>query len=150
MDEGQLRVMVKETLKPLGMYSEEVEELLMMTMAAESHLGEYLEQVGGPASGLYQMEPKTAQDIHNNYLHYREETANKVYSFMTMMGTDLKYNLQYQTIMARLHYMRVPKEIPPKEDVEGLAEYYKTYWNTYKGKATVDGAIEKYNYYVGE
>ena len=146
--ESHLRNMIKETLTPVGWYSEDVEELLMLTMATETHLGEYLEQDGGPASGIYQIEPATEHDIHMNYLAYREEKANKVYSHMSMYGDDLKYNLPYQTILARVHYMRVSDPLPSKDDIEGLAEYWKKHWNTEEGKGTVLKAMEKYNYYV--
>ena len=146
--EEHLRRMIKDTLTPFNWYTPDVEELLMLTMATETHLGEYLKQEGGIAEGIYQIEPETAIDIHNNWLHYREDTANRVYSYMTMMGKDLRYNLQYQTLLARIHYLRVEEAIPDKDDVEGLAKYWKQYWNTEEGKGTVLKAMEKYEYYV--
>ena len=146
--EEHLRTMIMDILTPLDWYSEDAEELLMMTMAVETHLGEYLTQEGGPAEGIFQMEPDTERDIHENFLQYREETANKVYSHMSMMGEDLKYNLPYQVILARVHYLRVHKPIPDKGNTEALAEYWKQYWNTEEGKGTVTKAMEKYDYYV--
>jgi hypothetical protein len=67
MNPKQLRELVirpvLEYLHPDIPYSHEAEDLLMMIAAHESHLGEYVKQVQGPALGIYQMEPDTLK-IH--------------------------------------------------------------------------------------
>jgi hypothetical protein len=55
---GQLRSLIEETLRALEPevpYSEPAVELLMMTAAAESALGRYIKQIGGPARGIFQI-----------------------------------------------------------------------------------------------
>ena len=58
--------------------------------------------------------------------------------------SQLEYNLAYAVCMARIHYLRDPEPLPKKNDVWGLAEYYKRVWNTEAGKATVEGAVVAY------
>ena len=57
-------LIVKSTLNDLLLYSEDAEELLVFTCAVESLGGTYLQQVKGPALGIYQMEPVTYNDIN--------------------------------------------------------------------------------------
>ena len=77
IDPGQLRRIFNISLEPLGYWSLETQELLMMTAAHESLLGRYLQQKAVPALGLYGMEPATFSDIFINYLNYRTELAQK-------------------------------------------------------------------------
>ena len=57
------------------------------------------------------------------------------------------YNLYYATAMARLDYHRASETIP--KTLELQAEYYKKYYNTSGGKATIDEYITNYNNFVG-
>ena len=115
----------------------------MLTAAQESHLGEYMYQIGnGPARGCWQMEPDTELDIWNNYVAFRPELIEMLSGYTTKSGNDLRDNIAYQIVMARLHYKRVPEPIP--SSVEGMAEYWKRYYNTYAGKGTAKEAVENY------
>lgn len=148
LNTNQLRYIIKDVLEGVGLYSAHAEELLMLTAAQESHLGTYIKQMGdGPARGIFQMEKATERDIHSNFLEYREALANRVYGYMTLRGNDLRDNLAYQIIMARLHYLRVKEGLPKADDVEGLAAYWKKYYNTEAGKGTVEEAVENYERY---
>lgn len=115
----------------------------MLTAAAESECGRWLHQVGGPALGIYQMEPATHDDIWANWLRYKPGLAADVKRYGGQAG-QLPGNLYYATAMARIHYLRRPEALPSAMDEWGLAEYYKKYYNTHLGKSTVEGAIEKY------
>ena len=128
-------------------YSEEAVDLLMMTAAHESKGGTYLKQVGGPALGMYQMEPETEEDIWENYLDYRPSLSAYVFNMRgkRLVAPPLATNFVYATAMARVHYFRVPQPLPKKnllaEDVEEeylreLAMYAKAHYNTHLGKAT--------------
>ena len=153
MNAKQLRELVVrptlEYLDPLIPYSKEAEDLLMMTAAHESHLGTYLKQVGGPALGIYQMEPATHDDIWDNFLKYKIPLANAV-TVDNIGGmydhSELITNLAYATAMARVHYWRVPEPLP--KDLRGLAEYAKKHWNTELGKATAEDYYNAYNLLV--
>lgn len=114
----------------------EVEDLLIMTAAVESHLGEYLHQYPtGPALGIYQMEPETHDDIWNSFIVYRGALKDAVLEWsinkdlVSPHPNELMGNLYYATAMARVHYWRIAEPIPTSGKVQDLAEYWDTHWN---------------------
>ncbi len=134
-----LRDIIRLSIMPLGWWSQEAEELLLMTAAHESHLGKYTKQIKGPALGLYQMEPDTLTGSYKNYINYRAELQIKIHQISGVRRADrgqLQFNPIYSTIMARLKYYRAPGALPPASDIWSLAEYAKDHYNSYKGKAT--------------
>lgn len=167
MDKDQLRSLITRVLKAANLYSESATELLMLTAAVESNLGQYIKQKGkGPALGIFQMEPATEDDIWNNYLSYKSSLREIVHEFYLEFCFDeiknLEYNLAYQILMARIHYLRVPSPLPEikyipmsmvitktltEESILSLANYWKVYYNTIKGKGTIEKAVNKYNKY---
>jgi hypothetical protein len=60
------------------------------------------------------------------------------------MEDDLRRNLAYAIVMARVHYLRVPSPLPDATDVPALAAYWKKHYNTHLGSGTVVKAIKKY------
>lgn len=157
MKESNMRRLIKEVLEPKGLYSRNAEELLILTAAAESLGGSYLYQTNGPARGFFQMEPNTERDILENYVRYKPELRDALKQFISFnvdgtysyrINDPLTYSLEYQVVMARIHYMRDKFHIPPHTDVEGLASYWKRVYNTYLGKGTVKSAQNKYNEYL--
>lgn len=152
MDSQQLRDLIRRVLKHANLikYEDEREiELLLLTAATESNLGQYIRQKGGgPALGIFQMEPGTYDDIWENYIRYREDLG-KLLSFCRMgEAHELEFNLAYAILMCRIHYLRVKENIPSANDIEGLANYWKENYNSYLGKGKVSEAIKKYNKYV--
>lgn len=150
IDQKQLRkYVVRPVLKSMGYHSDEAEDLLMLTCAQESAMGRYLHQIEGPALGIYQMEPATHDDIWDNYLWYKNDLAGSAHSWSSTasIAKEMVGNLNYATVMARCHYLRVPEAIPTS-GVKGLAEYWKEHYNTYLGAGTVEEAIENYEKYV--
>lgn len=137
-------------LEPEIPYSKAAENLLVGTAAHESKLT-YLRQLGGgPAMGLYQMEPNTHVDIWDNYLAYNEALSSKVRSFAsqrwpaTGLHEELITNLAYATAMARVHYWRQPQPMPDADDLTALSGYWKRWYNTYKGAGTTFQFIKHY------
>lgn len=157
MNAGQfLEYIIRPTLKRLdfGRNDEAVENLLLGTAIVESQGLTYLHQIKGPALSLYQIEPETHEDIWNNYLSYRPDLASKVRSFASQrwftesnaaMNQELITNLAYSTVIARVHYMRVPEKIP--NDLQGQAAYWKTHYNTANGKGNPDHYLALYHKY---
>lgn len=143
---------IDETLDHLGLNSEAAVNLLLLTAAVESDMGSYLGQINGPALGIYQMEPDTYWDIHKNFLKFRPDLHEQVSDFSLSVelggAKELAGNLYYATAMARVHYLRFAEPLPKADDVEGLAKYWKKYWNTDLGAGTVEAAIYKYTKYV--
>lgn len=144
------------TLKDTGLYSQEASDLLLGTALAESNL-EFFKQIGGgPALGFMQMEPLTFNDIFHRYLE-REDKAHlkrKVHLMMvpynqnfsmTFSLQQLITNLPFAIMMARIRYLMVPAPIP--KNVEGQAEYWKTYYNTEEGAGTVEKYIKSWKTY---
>lgn len=138
-------LIVKPALEFIGLYSEDATNLVFETACVESRCGEYIAQYPtGPAKGIFQMEPATARDIYDNFLQYKPELKGKVEALKSealTMEENLVGNLYYAAAMCRVHYLRQPKSIP--SDLKGRAEYWKKYYNTEKGKGTVEKYIEE-------
>lgn len=157
MDHRQLREhVIRPVLRYLDAYSESAEELLVLTAAHESLMGEYLHQTGGgPAVGIYQMEPATHDDIWASYLAYRHALAERIAETRTGLfqasgqpALEMAGNLYYATAMARAHYLRVPETLPGSDDSLGLAGYWKSHYNTTAGAGTVAQALSHYQRYA--
>jgi hypothetical protein len=146
------REMIQETLMPVDLWTQSAEELLIGTAAQESHLGTYLFQLGGgPAVGVYQMEPSTHSDIWDNYLLFRPELVQKVDFTCGVAECDhyaLKYDLRYQTIMARIHYRRVKEPLPKWTDVFAQSVYWDRHWNRNPDKGFPEQYRDNYFKYV--
>jgi len=150
----QFRKLVREVLKTFGQasgsktfYSENAVELLMLTAAQETLLGKYLWQVKGPALGIFQMEPNTFNDIWINFIAYRANLRDALNDWRAQgvsWNMRMKADLAYQIAMARIFYMRINAPLPPGSDEIAMAEYYKKYWNTHLGAATVAEALNNY------
>lgn len=157
MKPSNLRRLIREVLEPAGLYSRNAEELLVMTIAAESLGGQYIYQTKGPARGIGQMEPATEEDLLVNFIRYKSELreALKAYIQFNVDGTyvyripdPLTYSLAYQILMTRIFYLRKPGAIPPHTDTKALAAYWKKHYNTYLGKGDPLVAEVKYLNYV--
>jgi hypothetical protein len=145
------RQIIRDALDPLKLYSTKAEELLVITAAQESLGGTYLwqnDRLGfpkGPALGVYQMEPVTYRDLFENYLRYNRRL--QILGGLTVEEPErMVYDIRYATVIARLNYYRFPAEIP--EDLEGQLRYYKKYWNTELGKATIAEARKNYERFL--
>jgi len=145
-----LRPLVKEEIKNLGMDSLAAENLLLGTAAVETDMGLYLKQIEGPARGIYQMEPDTEKDIWQTYLSVNPQIAAIVSRTMIPHRpfNQALGNFYYATAMARVHYWRFPEPLPEHDDVDGLATYWKKYYNTRDGSGTVEDFVIKYQAYV--
>jgi len=151
-DKKQFQDLIQRTLQDLGMQSESAVNLLLGTAAQESQFGTYIRQIGGgPALGVFQMEPDTEIDIWDNYLRYRSELACIVTIISGQAAPspiDLEANLSYQIAMARIYYRRIPEAFPRADDVAGLARYWKQYYNTRLGSGTKEEFVRNYAKYV--
>ena len=142
-----LRHLARATAQPMD--TTDAAQLLLGTALAESNL-QYLRQLdGGPAMGLWQMEPVTHQDIWSSFLGHRPDLAGAVRELRTREGPrgeddptrQLIYSLPYACAMARVHYWRVPDALPPADDLEAQAAYWKQHYNTPLGAGTVEHYI---------
>ena len=140
LDVAQLRrEVVLPTLQYLELWSPAAENLVIGTAAHESGGCRYLAQIGGPALGLFQIEPATHDDLWANFLAYRAELRAKTAALASVWPErvqQLATNLSYATAICRLIYYRAPDPLPPADDVEGLAHYWKRFYNTEHGRGT--------------
>lgn len=149
IDAKQLKLyVIVPTLARLRLYSESAVNLLLGTCAQESQMGTYLKQINGSALGIYQTEPATHDDIWDNYLKYKIDLAGKVLVIDSRDNNNLIVNLAYATAIARIHYLRVSEPLPEPNDIDGMAYYYKEYYNTAAGAATINDFITNYKRYV--
>lgn len=152
---------VRPILKKFELWSPSAENLLLGTAAQESKLGFYIKQigsdftkVGGPALGIYQIEPSTLHDIIDNvYLPIAAKNNSLLhYSIMESSKEEreqrLCWDLEFTTIICRLHYCRRKEPLPVYDDIEGLAKYWKKWYNTEKGKGTVEEFIINFKKYI--
>lgn len=153
MDPLQFRqYVVRPTLKKIGLWSEVAEDLIMGTVAQESHF-QYIDQLTpgpGPAYGLVQMEAAT-HTSHWNWLRRRDDLRGSVESLLAPWPSkleQLRSNLPYAVAMCRIHYYRRPQALPAQGDLQGIAQYWKDYYNTHLGKGTTKQFIANYKKYV--
>lgn len=140
-------LIVRPALQQLQMWSEAAEELLMLTAAQESHLGTYLRQGWkklddgqGAALGPFGVERTTFNWLKalygaHNELGYRD-------------AEEMQWDLLLAAKAARLRYRVVKEPLPSATDLQGLASYYKTWYNTEAGAATVEEALSNYRLFV--
>lgn len=143
---NELRNLIIISLKGIGLFSGNAVELLMGTCAQESALGRYREQIGGgPALGIFQMEPTTFIDIHINVLRFNPLLLKKIMKISevkSLKPTDLLTNDILAICMTRVHYYRFKEAIP--DNLTGWAYYWKKYYNTRVGKGTEEEFIKNY------
>jgi hypothetical protein len=145
-------LIVIPTLKDIGLYSQSAAELVLGTAVYESGGLRYIKQLGGgPALGVCQMELATHDDIWVRYLPQKPDIVielNKICGIGRYDPKELMYNLRYAVAMCRVHYLRVPKQLPEAGDYVKQAEYYKKYYNTKNGRGSEDGYLSAYSMWV--
>ncbi|MBP2301291.1 hypothetical protein [Azospirillum picis] len=136
-----------------GIASDASVELLLGTIAQESGF-RALDQITGPADrtigpayGLYQIEPATLDDLHDNFLRFRPTLAARLAGLAASWPSpamQLATNLAYATAVARLLYYRSPVRLAAPGDVEGHARTWKQVFNTPKGKGRPEDFVANY------
>lgn len=146
---GQLRhLVISPALVSIGLGGQAAEELLLGTALQESECGTYLHQLGqGPAIGIFQMEPRTHDDLWTTFLSRRADLSARVSSLL-MPGQSrldqLAGNLLYAAAMARLLYYRCPEPLPFPGDIPAQAAFYKRWYNTAQGAASVESYLQRW------
>lgn len=138
MEKKELEKLIADTLQSIGLFSDNAVNLLLGTCAQESAFGKYRRQLGGgPALGIFQMEPATFRDIIDNFLRYKPDLQNEIKQAAGVADfdvNDLVNNDRLAACFARVHYLRVKESIPG--DLQGWSRYWKKYYNTPLGKGT--------------
>ncbi len=145
-----LNTIIRPVLMEMDMHSASAEKLLLMTACHES--GGFKTRVqysGGPARSFYQIEPATLEDLGDNYLRHRPRKMLKLQKFEPIAANvdEMLLDDRYATAAARMIYSRVPEPLPAVEDNDGMARYWKSYWNTYLGAGTVAKFLDDWDRY---
>ena len=123
---------VVPALRATGLYSPAAERVLMGTAAIESGLVDFVQLGGGPARGMFQMEPPTFAWLLDSFLAEPGRQALRA-SVLALAGSEspevdeLVGNHLFAAAMARIKYLSVPGAIP--ESVEDQAQYWWTFYN---------------------
>lgn len=148
MNLSQIRdQVIVPALTQIGYNDPAAVRLVLGTGLIESNY-EALAQYGGPALGFWQMEPATANDLWTNYIMPRAHFLPKVYDLMIYRYDkveQLTWNLRYAAAMCRIKYLSIPASLPDADDLEGIAAYYKQWYNTPLGAATASRFIDLAN-----
>lgn len=161
IDPRQLReLVIRPALEAIGLHSPAAEELVLGTACQESACGRFLIQNArgggyGPAKGIFQMEPRTHDDIWENYILHNATLAENV-TRLSVTGEhfpyadseELTYNLRYAAAMCRIHYRRVRAALPTVGNVVAQADYWKQYYNTPLGAGTVKEYLDNWRKYA--
>ena len=150
MDAQQL---LDNIIKPTHEYmggnyaSKNASMLSLATAAIESKCGYYIKQVGGPALGIWQMEPETLHDIYDNcdaivnnntelYKNLDSLDLFDVYTTGETLEAGLVISPMYACAMARLKYSMDSAPLPDYNNIRQVYDYYKRIYNTPLGAST--------------
>jgi hypothetical protein len=125
-----------------GIDGEAAEMLMLGTAAVESGFRAIAQVGGGPALGLWQVEPATHDDVWRNWLAHRPALARAVASLRADVPEDpvdqLATTLPYGCAIARLVYRRSPLRLtePAEVPIVTAARLWKRGYNTAAGAGT--------------
>lgn len=136
-DPTQFRILVvRPALQHLNLWSQAAENLVLGTAVHESGLKSLHQMGGGPADGFFQIEPNTHDDLFKNTLPGIPDLKQKLLSMAAPWPSyeaQLTTNLLYEAAVCRLLYYRAPSSLPAEDDIDGLADYWKQFYNTPQG-----------------
>lgn len=140
---------------PAALRTVAAEQLLMGTAAVESGFTKLVQFNGGPARGIFQMEPPTFHWLRDGYLAgdtLRREEMRHAVEWVTNGRTprfeELTWNLALAAAFARIRYVPFDRALPARDDVRGLGEYWKDGYNTAAGAGTVDEFERRWRFLV--
>jgi len=150
-----------QALEPFIAASAAAEDILLGIAVQESGLRFTRQENGGPALGLWQMEPASHDDCWENFLHYRRDIARKVGALSVPAwqpmswpswphAGQLETNHKYACAMARVKLFRSPLPLPAQGDIASYAHLWKVAWNTADGAGTEQEFIDNWNATVGD
>ena len=140
VNEKELYLIADEVVKYLGNgKNESVADLLIETARAETMLGKAEDRTpltGGV--GLMQFDEIAFNDVKERAgKKWGDLVKEKLKVDMNLVTYEmLLYSPFLSVLWARLKYKLIPEEVP--SDIYERAKYWKKYYNTYKGKGTVE------------
>ena len=135
---------VENALKKVdGFYSPAMTDLLFRTACHESLCGTHVIQIGGgPARGVYQMEPETHDDVWETYIEVFPALEKRIHAAGFRRSVSRLLEIDYATIIGACKYRRfVNKKRPLPVGLPEQAAFWKKFWNTNLGKGTIEKFI---------
>jgi hypothetical protein len=133
----QVVIPTLEMLAEVGIpYTETAFNLVMGTIAQESLLGTWLVQEGGSALGVGQIEPSSLNALLAA-LTPQEASALATLATPASPEHNVVANLPYAVAITRLFYWKVRAPLPSQNTVADIFTYYKQWYNTPAGAATL-------------
>ncbi len=130
-----LREVVRPALQSAGIWSEAREQIVLGTGAVESRFL-HVKQIGGPALGWFQCEPKTHLDLWDNWLKYRTDTLPARLRILCegieRDGALIAFPM-YAAAICGAHYLRARGALPAAGDAHAQAAYHKLRYNSPEG-----------------
>lgn len=120
---------------PSTVYGGAAEQLVVTTAAKESNL-RWLRQLSGPAVGLWQMEPFTFNDIRDRFIKtqpYMWNAFGRCSIALRPEAGELAYNLKLAALCCRIKYLMSSHPLPERGDIAGMAQMWKSVYNTELG-----------------
>ena len=145
-----LRYVIRPTLEYLGDYSSSAETLLMATAAVESDLGFHIKQRKSKGLGVYQINPRTHQQVWDRYLAEDPDLASKVrglasqHEFLINPHLELTTNLRYATAIAWMIYRRTGKTLPDADNIKALGRFWRKHFHS-RPHGTLNTFIDQYD-----
>lgn len=134
-------LILEPALKATGMYSLDAMYLMMSTALLESKLTHMKQIPTGPAMGFMQVETATYVDVVR-YLGLHADLRGSILqylerSYLPKNPVHLIGDLSLNVLVARVKYWMQTETIPSYKDIAGQAAYYKHYYNSSEGAATL-------------
>jgi hypothetical protein len=149
-DFAKFKGLIEETLKKADeevggtpLYSPEMVTLLLGTCATESDFGQ-------TSNNVFQITKGDAKDIIKHYFSVKDCLAKKAAMFWwdhKSLSEQLHDNLQWQIVMAAVHYERIGKKLPERNSIWAMAWTWKQYYNTHEGAGETKHFFKKFNLY---
>jgi hypothetical protein len=149
-----LNTVIEPAIQAISLWSPAAGQLLLGTALQESKLYQRRQIGGGPALGLFQMEPITHDDIWESYLRYRPVLAGRV--LVVAQRTEppdaewLVTHDRYAAAMARIKYLRSPEVLPAGDDVVAMAAYWGKFYNSRNESDKIQQFIDTWRQVMGE
>ena len=147
-----LDAIITPALNAVGFGGRAACELILGTGIQESRLI-YRKQNGGPALGLFQMEPATFNDIWNGYVVKHPQVLRAMRTLLDGNNPTpamLAKNDLFAAAMCRLLYRRLPFTLPDAGDIDAQAACWKHYYNTPLGAGKVSEYLDNWRTYVDQ
>ncbi len=128
-----LELVIRPALQITGLHSLSAERLMLFTGMVESGYTR-IAQIKGPALGVFQVEPRTHEDIKkwlNRTDNRRLKESVLAASYMEILPDEkpLIWNMRYGCLIARILYYRYTEPLPDADDAENMSRYHFRYFN---------------------